>query len=75
MKRKHINEFYAVYDNGGKVMSISYDKDEAKREALRVSRYRWTYQTFERDWGYLLKDGWKLLKSKIEPIEKKYENT
>ena len=65
------NTFWAVYDKKGYVVSISTDKDTSKSEALNQSTYRWTWNTFDRDWGYLINDGYKLLKSEIKPIIKK----
>ena len=62
------NEFWAVYDKKMRVVSISKNKQITQEEALKLSKHRWTYQTFKRDWGYLVSDGYKVLKSKIVPI-------
>lgn len=61
------NTFWAVYDKNGVVVAISKDKTTAKEEALRKSKYRWTYQTFKEDWGYLKKDGYRIEESVIIP--------
>ena len=62
---KNKNQFWAVYNRNGKVVSISKDKRTAQEAALIKSKYRWTNQTFTRDWNYLAKDGYKILKSCI----------
>ena len=59
------NKFWAVYNKKMKVVSISKDKITAQEEALRKSKHRWTYDTFKKDWGYLEKDGFKILESII----------
>lgn len=65
-----MNNFYAVYNKKGKVISISKDKRTAQEEALRLSNHRWTFQTFKEDWGYLIKDGYSVKKSVIMPKNK-----
>ena len=67
--KKIKNIFWVVYDNKGKAISMSEDKITACEEALKQSKYRWTYQSFEEDWKYLVKDGYKILKSKVVPCE------
>ena len=61
------NIFWAVYNKKGKVVSISANKIQAQVEALRLSNHRWTNQTFKEDWGFLAKEGYKVLKSEIKP--------
>ena len=68
------NIFWGVYDQKGRVVSISKDRDNAKREALSQSGHRWTEQSLESDWRYLEMDGWHLLKSIIMPISETKEN-
>jgi hypothetical protein len=65
------NQFWVVLNKKGKVVSISQDKATAQEEALNKNGHRWTYQTFKKDWGYLLLDGYKVLKSEIKPIKSK----
>ena len=66
-KEKSKNYFWGVYDKKMKIVSISKDKRFAKEEALKLSNYRWTFQTFKKDWKYLEKDGYRILKSRIIP--------
>jgi len=66
-KRRDKNVFWAVYNKKWKILSISKDKQAAQEEALKQSKYRWTIQTFEKDWGYLENDGYRILKSRIVP--------
>ena len=68
MKKKHLNTFWAVYDNKQKFISISKVKTTAQEEALRLSSGRWTYQTFNEDWKRLKKKGYFVVKSFIQPI-------
>ena len=64
-----LNIFWAVYNKKGTVISLSKDKQTAQEEALRLSGYRWTYQTFDRDWEYLVTDGYHVAKSIINPLD------
>jgi hypothetical protein len=59
------NIIWVVYNKKGKVVSFSKDQKTAKIEALRKSKYRWTYQTIRKDWGYLVDDGYKLIRSTL----------
>lgn len=63
------NVFWAVYNKKGKIISISEDKTTAQKEALASSNYRWTYQTFKQDWGYLIEDGYTVEKSAIIALQ------
>lgn len=65
--RRAKNVFWFVYDKKWRVISISKDKQTAQEEALKQSNYRWTIQTFKKDWNYLKNDGCKILKSRIVP--------
>ena len=56
------NQFFAVYNKKGVLVSISKYKKIAQQEALKKSNHRWTHQTF---WNYLVKDGYTVFKSKI----------
>lgn len=60
------NEFWVVYDNKNKIVVIEQGNIFAKIETLNKSKYRWTLQTFERDWGYLLNDGYTIKKGVIK---------
>ncbi len=62
------NIFWGVYNKKGKIISISKDKFSAQAEALNKSSYRWTWQTFKKDWGYLEKKGYKCLESEIRVL-------
>jgi len=66
-RRRDRNTFWAVYDKNWKIVAISKDKRTAQEEALRLSNYRWTIQTFRKDWGYLENNGHHILKSRIVP--------
>jgi len=70
LNRRAKNTFWAVYNQKGQVVAISKNKRTAQEEALKQSKYRWTHQTFDKDWGYLKNDGYKLLKSRIVPLHK-----
>lgn len=63
-----MNYYWAVYKKN-KLISLSPDKTEAQEMALKLSRYRWTFQTFKKDWKHLKTDGYKLLKVKIIPYD------
>ena len=65
------NVFYAVYNKRGRAVAISNTINGAKEGALDISKYRWCDQTKSEVWGYLEKDGWKLLKSEIKPLTPK----
>ena len=59
------NVFWVVYNKKVRVVSISKDKRTAQEEALKLSNHRWTDQTFKKDWGYLLSDGYTIEKSAV----------
>lgn len=59
--------YYAIYKKK-KLISLAATAYEAKSMALTLSSYRWTNQNFNRDWKYLLKNGYKLSKVKIVEI-------
>jgi hypothetical protein len=64
------NNFWAVYNKKGVVVSISKNKRTAIEEALTKSNIRWNVQTFKKDCKYLKDDGYEILKSKIVPYNK-----
>ena len=57
------NIFWVVYNKKGKVIAISKNKSTTQEEALRLSKHRFTEQTFTRDWGYLVEEGYTIEKS------------
>jgi len=59
------NQFWAVYDKRGKVVSISKKQETAKEEALNLSGHRWALQTLNKDWGYLVKEGYTIENSTV----------
>ena len=61
------NIFWVVYDKKNNIIAISVNKIMAMEEALKKSKYRWTLQTFNTDWGYLINDGYSIKKSVIIP--------
>ena len=67
-KSQFNNIFWAVYNKKGEAISVSKSKENAQEEALKKSKYRWTFQTYKKDWHYLEEDGWKLLRSIVKPI-------
>ena len=61
------NRFWAVYNKNMRVVAIGSTKRTVMQEALTLSNYRWTYDTLRDDWKMLKRDGYRVLKSKIQP--------
>jgi len=68
IKRKE-PEIWVVYNKEGKIVVFGEDKITAQENALKSSNHRWTFQTFDEDWGFLESDGYKVIKSKIVPLK------
>lgn len=60
------NQFWAVYNKKGKVVAVSRDKEIAKEDAANFSYY---CEEFDEGWKLLLKDGYKIIKSEVRPVE------
>lgn len=67
MKNKN-QTVWAIYNKKGNLVVLSKSRREAQEQALKSSKYRWTFQTFKKDWGYLVEDGYKLAKSEVVAI-------
>jgi len=65
-KVSHENYLWAVYDKENVLVSLGATEREAKETALKLSNYRWTFQTFDTDWEYLRKDGYRTSKVKLD---------
>lgn len=63
------NTYWAVYNKRGKVVSVDRDKETAKEEAIISSNRHWTDKTIDKYWHYLLKDGYKIIKSEVRPVK------
>src|SRR3990167_2598199 len=71
-KSQFNNIFWAVYNKKGRVVSISKSKEGAQEQALGKSKYRWTFQTIEKDWSCLEEDGYKVLTTAKKTLPLKF---
>ena len=62
------NEFWGGFNKKGVLITISKSR-RTVQENMLTTKIRWTYQTFRKDWQYMIDDGFKIKKVKFIEIK------